>query len=214
MSNLIDLAGKRYGDLIVVKRADNTSSGLAMWECLCDCGKTTIVRGSSLRNGTVKSCGCLRYRKKPSLRHGMSHTKLYWVWSNIKKRCYNVTDPAYKNYGGRGIKMCDLWKDSFEAFSEWALNNGYVDGLSIERKDVNGDYCPENCEWIPFNEQQNNRTTCLLYTYNGETKNLAEWCKCFGIPYMTAYTRINRWKWDFERTISEPVHIEKRNRKE
>lgn len=214
MSSFIDLTGNRYGDLVVIRRSDNTSKGLATWECLCDCGKTTIVRGSSLRNGTVKSCGCRRIKRKPNLRHGMSHTRLYYVWGNIKRRCYDNTNPAYKNYGGRGIKMCDSWKCSFESFAEWALNNGYSDSLTIERINVNGDYCPENCTWIPNNEQQNNRTTCLLYKYNGETKNLAEWCSYFNLPYMTVYTRLFRWKWGFERAISEPIHVEKRNRKD
>lgn len=214
MSNFIDLTGKRYGELVVVKRSENTSKGLATWECKCDCGKTTIVRGSSLRNSTVKSCGCRRFRIKPTLQHGMSHTKLYYVWNNIKRRCYEKTNPAYKNYGGRGIKMCDSWKNSFESFGEWALNNGYSDSLTIERVDVNGNYCPENCTWIPRNKQQNNRTSCLFYTYNGETKNLMEWCNYFNMPYMTVYTRLFRWNWDFERAISEPIHVEKSNRKE
>ena len=214
MSNLIDLTGKRYGELVVIKRADNTTKGLATWECLCDCGNTTIVKGSSLRSGITKSCGCRRSKVKPTLRHGMSHTRLYYVWNNIKKRCYEKTNPAYKNYGGRGIKMCDSWKDSFESFAEWAKNSGYSDTLTIERINVNGNYCPENCTWIPGNEQQNNRTTCQLYTYKGETKNLMEWCNYFGLPYMTIYTRLFRLKWDFERAISEPIHVEKSNRKE
>lgn len=214
MSKLIDLTGKRYGDLVVIRRSQNTEKGLATWECLCDCGKTTIVRGSSLRNGTVNSCGCRRAKRKPTLRHGMSHTKLYWVWGNIKKRCYNTSDRAYKNYGGRGIFMCDAWKNSFESFAKWAINNGYSDSLTIERVDVNGNYCPENCTWIPMNEQQNNRTTCLPFTHNGETKNLAEWCSYYNLPYVTVHNRIYKLKWDFERAISEPIHFEKRNRKD
>lgn len=214
MSKFIDMTGKRYGNLVVLKRVDNTAKCNAAWECLCDCGKTKVVSGVSLRSGKVKSCGCLRKNNKPSLRHGMTGTRLYWAWSNIKSRCYIETNHAYKNYGGRGIKMYDLWKNSFESFAEWAINNGYSDSMTIERVDVNGDYCPNNCTWIPKNKQQNNRTTCLLYTYNGETKNLTEWCNQFNLPYMTVYTRIFRQKWEFERAISEPVHIEKRNRKD
>lgn len=214
MSKLVDLTGRRYGYLTVVKRVENNSKGQSVWQCLCDCGNVKIVSGASLKTGKVKSCGCFRVNRRPTLRHGMSHTRLYNIWVCIKKRCYKEKDPAYKNYGGRGIKMCDSWRNSFESFAEWAFNNGYADSLTIERIDVNADYCPDNCTWIPLNQQQNNRTSCLMYTYNGETKNLAEWCDSLKLPYMTIYNRIHKLKWTFERAISEPVHVEKRNRKD
>ena len=211
MSKLIDLTGNRYGDLVVVKRAENAHGGVAVWECLCDCGKTTLVRGSNLKSGAVKSCGCRRSKVKSTFRHGMSKTRLYREWASIKRRCYLKSDPSYKNYGGREIEMCDSWKNSFELFAEWATTNGYSDDLTIERINVNGNYCPENCKWIPWSEQQGNRTYCRFYTYNGETKNLVEWCKQFNLPYGTVHNRIYKLKWTFQRAISEPVHIEKRN---
>lgn len=211
MSKLVDLTGNRYGDLVVVKRAENAPGGIAVWECLCDCGQTTLVRGNNLKRGAVKSCGCRRSKVKPTLRHGMSKTRLYREWAAIKRRCYLKTDPSYKNYGGRGIGMCDSWKNSFELFAKWATNNGYSDELTIERINVNGNYCPENCKWIPWSEQQGNRTYCRFYTYNGETKNLVEWCKQFNLPYGTVHNRIYKLKWTFQRAISEPIHIEKRN---
>lgn len=213
MSKLIDLTGKRFNNLVVLKRAESAENGVARWECLCDCGNTAIARGGNLKSGAVKSCGCRRKIIKPTLTHGMSKTPLYQVWAGIKRRCYFPKDASYKNYGGRGIKMCDSWKNSFVSFAEWAKNNGYSDSLSIERIDTNGDYCSENCKWIPFNEQQANRRTCRFYTYNGETRNLTEWCKKLHLPYSGIHNRIYKLGWTFERAISEPIHIEKRNRK-
>ena len=210
MSRIIDITGNRYGNLVVVKRAESSKRGVAMWECMCDCGNKTVVSGSNLRNGLVKSCGCLRKIPKTTT-HNMSHTKLYRKWAAIKRRCTNPHDKSYKDYGMRNIKMCDEWKNSFEAFMKWALANGYSDALTIERKDVNGDYCPENCTWIPWNEQQGNRRFCRYFEYNGKIKNLAEWCRDLDKPYKTIYNRIFKLGWSFEKAISEEVHAEKRN---
>ena len=212
MSKLIDITGKRYNHLVVVKRLENAKGGIAMWECLCDCGNTTQVRGANLKSGAVKSCGCLRRETNPSLRHNMSHTRLYREWASIKQRCYTPSVRGYENYGGRGIKMCAEWKESFELFMDWALKNGYSDNLTIERVDVNGDYCPENCKWIPWEEQQKNRRFCRFIEYNGETKNLTEWCETLHLPYKMVHNRIHKLGWSFERAISEPIHVEKRNK--
>ena len=212
MSKLIDITGERFNNLVVVKRVENAKGGVAMWECICDCGNTTIVRGSNLKNGSVKSCGCRRKTAKPALTHDMSKTRLYREWASIKRRCYAKSLPSYKNYGGRGIEVCDEWKNSFEVFRDWALTNGYSDDLTIERIDTNGNYCPENCTWIPFNQQQGNRRTCYSFEHNGETKNLADWCRNLDLSYGVVHNRIYKLKWSFERAISEPVHIEKRNK--
>lgn len=212
MSKLIDLTGKRYNNLVVIGRAENSKNGILIWKCLCDCGNITQVRGSNLKSGAVKSCGCRRKNAKPTLTHGMSHTRLYRIWAGMKARCYSRNIPSYKDYGARGIAVCEEWRHSFESFAEWANNNGYSDNMTIERKDIDGDYCPHNCKWIPFNEQQGNRRICRFYEYKGETKNLAEWCRCLNLSYSVIHNRINKLGWDFERAISEPVHIEKRNK--
>lgn len=212
MSKLIDITGNRYNNLVVIKRLENARGGVAVWECLCDCGNTTIVRGANLKSGAVKSCGCRRKTAKPSLKHNMSKTRLYREWAAIKSRCYNTKLKSYKNYGARGIKVCDAWLNSFENFSTWALNNGYADDLTIERKDTNKDYCPENCTWVPFNEQQRNRTICYSIEYNGIVKNLTDWCEELGVSYKRVHNRMNKLGWTFERAISEPVHSEKRNK--
>lgn len=212
MSKLIDITGNRYCKLVVLKRLENAKGGIPVWECLCDCGNVTRVRGNNLKSGAVKSCGCLKKEAKPTLRHNMSKTRLYREWASIKRRCYTKSDKGYKNYGLRGIKMCDDWKNSFESFMKWALENGYTDALTIERIDVNKDYCPENCAWIPFDEQQKNRRTCRYFRYKGKEKNLSEWCKELGLSYKNVHNRIYKLGWTFEKAISEPVHIEKRNK--
>lgn len=215
MSALIDITGAKYGMLTVICRAENAPKGIARWKCRCDCGNIVIVRGGNLKNGSVKSCGCLKgISNKSRSIHGMSNTRLYQSWVNMKRRCYCDTHFAFKNYGARGIKVCDKWKNSFESFAEWSLSNGYSDDLTIERIDNDGDYEPTNCKWISLGEQADNRRSCWKITYRNETHNLSEWCKIFKKDYALVYNRIYKNKWNFERAMFEPVHIEKRNRKE
>ena len=212
MSKFIDLTGNRYSNLVVLEKA-YSENGVVIWKCKCDCGKITLVRGQNLKSGAVKSCGCLRINAKPTLRHNMSNTRLYKIWASMKNRCYTPSHHSYKNYGGRGIGLCDDWKDAPDAFFDWAKSSGYTDEMTIERIDVNGNYCPENCTWIPANEQQRNRRSCQFFTHNGVTKNLMDWCHDLGLDYKNVHNRIHKLGWSFERAISEPVHIDKRNKK-
>ena len=215
MTALIDITGNRYGKLTVVCRAENAPKGISRWECKCDCGKVVIVRGNNLRSGAVKSCGCLINDKNANrATHNMSQTRLYRTWAGIKARCYYTSQPAYKSYGARGIKMCDEWLHSFDAFAKWALSNGYQDDLTIERIDNDKGYNPDNCKWIGLGEQANNRHSNIKITYKGDTRNLSEWCKIYGKDYYLVHNRMYKLGWDFERAISEPVHAEKRNRKD
>ncbi len=213
MSRLIDITGNRYNNLVVIKKAYSTEKGIPVWECLCDCGKTTLVRGSNLKSGAVKSCGCLVRQKGRNSTHGMSHTRLYHVWVGMRNRCYNKSFRSFKDYGLRGIKVCDEWKNSFESFMKWANENGYNDGLTIERINIDDDYCPSNCTWIPANQQQGNRRICYSIQYNGQTKNLADWCNELGLEYKRTHNRIFKLGWSFEKAISEPVNVKKRNKK-
>ena len=212
MSKLIDLTGNRYNNLVVLEKS-RSEKGVVIWKCICDCGNITYVRGQNLKSGAVKSCGCLRKNAKPTLRHNMSNSRLYRVWASMKNRCYTPSHHSYNNYGGRGINVCDEWKNSSDAFIEWALDNGYSDDMTIERIDVNNDYCPENCTWIPANKQQRNRRFCQYYTYNSKTMNLMDWCTELGLPYKLVHNRIHKMGWSFERAITEPVHVDKRNKK-
>ena len=153
-------------------------------KCECDCGNITKVKLTAIKQEEVKSCGCLKAEKASqrmteynSAFHGLSDSRLYKILAGMKNRCYNTKQYSYKDYGARGIKICDEWMSDFKAFYDWAMNHGYKDTLTIERLDVDGDYKPDNCTWITRREQAaNKRNSCpIILTAFGETKNIYEW---------------------------------------
>lgn len=207
-----DLTGQRFGRLTVIRRDDSRKKA-AYWLCVCDCGNEKVVQSCHLRSGATVSCGCLHMEnafKSNWSTHGGSGTRLYAEWIGMKGRCCNKRNKRYPDYGGRGIKVCSEWLDSFEAFREWALANGYQDDLTIERKDVNGDYCPENCCWATQKEQQNNRRNNHLLTYKGKTQTLTQWAAETGINEMALRSRINKLHWSTERALTEPINNPKK----
>ena len=138
-------------------------------------------------------------------RHGMSGDRTHHIWSGLKQRCTNPKAKDYPNYGGRGIEVCHEWLDSFEAFRDWALANGYQDDLTIDRIDVDGNYEPDNCRWISNKEQQRNRKSNHFLTLNGKTHTIAEWAEITGRGWGTIKARLNRG-WTTERALTEPVN--------
>lgn len=200
----IDLTGQRFGRLVVLGYSGH-KKGQVIWECICDCGNTHLVPTTSLRGGRTRSCGCLNHQQKEQYRtHGESKTKLYHVYHAMLQRCYDTKFKFYHHYGGRGIRVCPEWQH-YEPFRDWALSNGYEDGLSIEREDVNGNYTPDNCKWIPMSEQANNKRRTVHVEWDGETVTLRDLADQYGLERMILYCRIVKMGWSIEDAINRPV---------
>ena len=202
---MIDMTGKKYGRLTAIKLDHKDKRNECYWLCKCDCGNTTIVSGYKLRTGHTRSCGCYREEKRGDRHrsHGMTDTKLYTIWRNMKARCHNPKNDMYHRYGARGIKVCDEWRNSFNTFMEWANKAGYSEGLSIERVDIDKGYNPENCRWITKKEQYLNRSDSHLVTAFGKTQTIKEWADESGIAFDTIERRLNAYGWDAERAVSQ-----------
>lgn len=201
--------GDKFSKLTVVGFVGVNKSKKRVWLCRCECGRETKVTTGHLISGHSKTCGCKRLQnsikatKIHNTKHGMRGTKEYCAWSELKQRCNNPKDPGYKNYGARGIKVCDRWLHSFENF--FADMGKAPDGYSIDRIDVNGDYCPENCRWADNETQQYNRRDTVKITFNGITENLSYWSKKTGLSTRTLYSRFHDMKWSAEKTLLTPL---------
>lgn len=192
MRKKVDLRGEKFGRLTVVAESPLRAGGHLHWVCICDCGKQITVLGYNLKNGNTKSCGCLQREitANAKTKHNETGTRLFVAWVHMKQRCNNPKDHAFKYYGGRGIKVCDEWQHDFVAFRDWAMSNGYAENLTIDRIDVNGDYCPENCRWITIQDQQKNKRDNTKVLYNGHCKTVGEWAKEFGCYPGAVYREI------------------------
>lgn len=181
--------GQKFGKLTV--RCAVWNGRRWLWECDCDCGGRSVAYPNQVMRGKTKTCGCGRSVtfRNMHLKHGEAGTKLHSIWKGMRNRCGHNTHSEH--YGDRGISVCSEW-DDFSAFKEWALSSGYTDGLTLERQDVNGNYCPGNCAWITQKEQTLNTRRNIIAEHNGRKAPVSVWCGELGLNRSTVYTRISK----------------------
>lgn len=191
--------GDKFGRLTLVSFHSKAKTTL-LWVCVCECGKQIIARQSNLVSQNTSSCGCRKKELAGSYNktHGEgvkgSITKEYRAWNDIKTRCYNPKTKCYPNYGGRGIIVCERWIESYENFLA-DMGRAPSSTHSIERRDVNGNYEPDNCFWATAMEQANNKRNTCYVEMNGKTKSFSDWCRELGLNYNTAMQRVYRLGW-------------------
>jgi hypothetical protein len=187
----IDLTGMTFGDLTVIRQVEFNSKN-AKWECVCSCGKTIVTLGQRLRIGRSRSCGCKRYVHiaEKLVTHGQRYTRLYGIWNGMKNRCNNPKTENYKNYGGKGVRVCQEWSEDFTIFRDWALGHGYNEDKSIDRINSNGHYEPSNCRWITMKQQQNNKSSNRYVVVKGERMTISECADKYGFTYNTMVKRV------------------------
>lgn len=201
-----DLTGQKFGRLTAEEQFGRSESGRVLWKCKCDCGNEKIVESTRLLTGVTKSCGCYRIEEliKRARKYDKKDKRLYTIWKEIRTRCNSEKDRSYKNYGGRGISMCDEWLENYKIFEKWSFENGYTEKLTIDRIDNDGNYYPENCRWATVEEQSNNRRSNRHITYNGERHTVAEWARLVGKEYGTVLARLNKG-WEIEDVLFKEI---------
>lgn len=216
----LDLTGQKFNKLTALYPNGEISihGKNVVWMCKCDCGNYTTANTGQLRCGTKKSCGCAVIDHTANLNrtHGGRNERLYLVWMDMRRRCRDKKDKNYSKYGGRGIRVCPEWED-YAAFRKWAISTGYDKTAkrgecTIDRIDVNGDYCPDNCRWVDLELQANNRRSNVFITYNGKTQTASQWSKELGFNKSLVGQRIGRG-WSIELALTTPPRITRRNAK-
>ena len=202
----LELTGQRFGRLVVTAKGDRLGrSGEIYWTCLCDCGESRDIRASTLRSGRAQSCGCLQ--RERVTQHGMTGTATFKSWESMLQRCLNPHSPDYARYGGRGIKVCPEWVQSFDAFkNDMGLR---PDGASLDRVDVDGNYEMSNCRWANGSRQQRNRRDTPRLEWRGATLSWADWADLTGIPSKVIGWRLAKG-WSVEKTLTVPVRKKSR----
>ena len=207
-----DITGKRFGKLIALRfdhSERNNKTTRQFWLFQCDCGKLKVMRKDVVTSGHNISCGCehekiIKATIERKTKHGLHKTTLYKKWKSIKGRClYNAKDKRQKNYKNRNIIMCQEWQDDFLNFYNWALANGFEEGLTIDRINNDGNYEPSNCRWVDMKHQGRNRRTNKFITFQNETHCLSEWAEKIGISRNTLLNRLKSG-WNIERALTEP----------
>lgn len=208
MTQIVDMAGLRFGRLAVISRAGRAKRGVATWNCRCDCGVLTVVIGADMRNGHTQSCGCLQDEKRRSSEtkrttHGRTNDDIYSVWRNMLSRCENENHKSYHRYGGRGIQVCRAWH-SFDVFYRDFGASRPSPKHTIDRKNNDGNYEPENCQWATQREQQNNRSTNVRLSHDGETLTVTQWARKTGLSQQCISSRLKAG-WSAFEALTTPV---------
>lgn len=204
--------GKKYGKLTAVKDLGTFwISGVKRRkiECICDCGNVHVATISHLKLGQVKSCGCLSNGSRVKAiekctKHELINHGLYKVWSSIQQRCYNPKHRSYKNYGGRGILMCEQWRENFYSFYQWAVANKWEQGKPIDRINNNGNYEPDNCRFVTIKENNRNKRKNINITFNGVTQCIAAWAADLNVDFKTLKYRLSNNQWSLEEALTTP----------
>ena len=208
--------GKKYGRLTVVGVKPPMGKNRSWrWEVSCECGAVKVLTPGDIKNDRVKSCGCLhdelaRERATKFYNKTQENKRLYNIYNGMKRRCFNSNDERFKDYGGRGISVAAEWVEGFDAFASWAKESGYTENLTLERVDVNGDYCPENCKWITLAEQAKNKRDTVYVEYNGVKVKLQDLAKEAVVSYDTFHNRIVNG-WDVELALRTPSRNSKQS---
>lgn len=199
--------GQKFGRLTVIslhhisiKKDEKRIRKRFYYLCKCDCGKEIVVEKWNLKTNHTISCGCFSNELKRHFIHGLSKNRIYGIWGGIKNRCLNKNEPIYCRYGGRGITVCDEWRNDFTSFYNWSIENGYREDLTIDRIDNNGNYEPSNCRWVTMKEQCSNRSSTRILLYKGEKHCAMEWANKLGIKYVTLIHRLERG-WPVEKAF-------------
>lgn len=200
-----DITGKKFNRLTVLEFIKSKPRN--KWLCECDCGKKILVPGYKLKTGHTKSCGCFKIEKFRNMttKHGVSvkSRKIHSAWHDMIARCYNKDLKTYKNYGGRGINVCQEWRDNIEVFHKWCMNNGFRKDLTLDRKDNNGDYSPSNCRWVSQQMQCKNRSTNVFIEHNGRKETLTDTAKRYGLTPQSIRYRLRKG-WSMKEALESP----------
>lgn len=200
----VDIKGQKFGKLTAIKPNGSKSGEGVLWLCECDCGNQTTTTAKNLRSGNTKSCGCINTERfirqnKEKATHGKTSSPTFVSWDSMKQRVLNQNHKSYANYGGRGIKVCERWLESFENF--FADMGERPDGMTLDRIDVDGNYEPTNCRWATPKTQSNNRSNNHSVEYKGVKKTITEWAAEIGISKEALRYRLNNG-WTVEEALS------------
>jgi hypothetical protein len=206
----LNLKGRRFGLLTCLEDVGR-QKGRVLWRCQCDCGNEINATSSNLKNGHTQSCGCIRTEnlRNSISTHGLStnghnrKTRLYGIWIMMRQRCLNPKNKGFNRYGGRGITICQEWED-YEKFHDWAYSHGYESHLTLERRNNNGPYSPDNCRWATQKEQSNNTRRNRHISFRGKIKTLSQWGEITGLGSDVIRCRIDRYGWSIEKALTTP----------